>query len=42
MNKFIELSYAYNKIVMNLIIFGLKEEKEEDTIALVKGNYKKT
>ena len=36
MNKLIELDHECSKISLNLIIFGFKEEKEEDTLVLVK------
>jgi hypothetical protein len=36
MNKLIELDHEHNKRALNLIIFGLKEKKDEDTLALVK------
>ena len=34
MKKFIELDHERNKRVLNLIIFGLKEEVNEDTLAI--------
>ena len=36
MNKFIALDHEHNKRDLNLIIFRLKEEEEEDTLAIVK------
>ena len=36
MNKIIELQHNRIKITLNLIIFGLKEEREEDMLALIK------
>ena len=36
MNKLIALDYERNKRALNLIIFCLKEEKEDDTLAIVK------
>ena len=36
MNKIIELDHERNKRDLNLIIFGIKEKQEEDTIAIVK------
>ena len=36
MNKLIELDHECNKRALNLIIFGLKEQQEEDTLAIVK------
>ena len=35
MKKLIELDHERNKRTLNLIIFGLKEEEDEDTLALV-------
>ena len=34
MKKIIELDHERNKRALNLIIFGLKEEVDEDTLAL--------
>ena len=36
MNKLIALEHDCNKRDLNLVIFGLKEEEEEDTLAIVK------
>ena len=36
MNKIIALDHEHNKRALNLIIFCLKEEEEEDTLAIVK------
>ena len=36
MNKLITLDHQRNKISLNLIIFCLKEEEEEDMLAIVK------
>ena len=36
MNKLIALDHEHNKRVLNLIIFGLKEDEEEDTLVIVK------
>ena len=36
MNKLIALDHERNKRALNLIIFGLKEEAEEDTLAIVR------
>jgi hypothetical protein len=36
MNKLIELDYELNKRALNLIIFGIKEQQEEYTLAIVK------
>ena len=36
MNKLIELDHELNKISLNLIIFGIKKQQEEDTLAIVK------
>jgi hypothetical protein len=36
MNKLIELDHERNKRALNLIIFGIKEQQEEDTLAIVK------
>lgn len=35
-NELIELNHMHNKKVLNLIISSLKEEKEEDMLALIK------
>ena len=35
MKKLIELDHESNKRALNLIIFGLKEEVDEDTLAIV-------
>lgn len=35
MKKLIELDHERNKRTLNLIIFGLNEEEDEDTLALV-------
>jgi hypothetical protein len=40
MNKLIELDHERNKIALNLIIFGIKEQQEEDTLAIVKEELK--
>ena len=34
MKKLIELDHELNKRALNLIIFGLKEEVDEDTLAI--------
>ena len=36
MNKLIALNHEHNKRALKLIIFGLREEAEEDTLAIVK------
>jgi hypothetical protein len=36
MNKLIKLDHECNKRSLNLIIFCIKEQKEEDTLAIVK------
>ena len=36
MKKWIELNHDRNKRVLNLIIFSLKEEVDEDTLAIVR------
>jgi hypothetical protein len=36
MNKLIELDHERNKIALNLIIFGTKEQLDEDMLAIVK------
>jgi hypothetical protein len=36
MNKIIELDHECNKRALNLIFFGVKEQEEEDTLAIVK------
>jgi hypothetical protein len=36
MNKLIELDHEHNKKALNLIIFCIKEQEEEDTLAIVK------
>jgi hypothetical protein len=41
MNKLIELDHEHNKRSLNLVIFGLKEQKDEDTLAIVKEELKK-
>jgi len=38
MNKLIKLDHEHNKRALNLIIFGIKEQQEEDTLAKVKKN----
>jgi hypothetical protein len=40
MNKLIELDHECNKRALNLIIFGIKEQQEEDTLAIVKEELK--
>jgi hypothetical protein len=40
MNKLIELDHEHNKRALNLIIFGIKEQQEEDTLAIVKEELK--
>jgi hypothetical protein len=40
MNKLIELNHERNKRALNLIIFGIKEQQEEDTLAIVKEELK--
>ena len=36
MNKLIALDHECNKRALRLIIFGLKEEEEDDRLAIVK------
>jgi hypothetical protein len=36
MNKVIELDHERNKMSLNLIIFGIKEQEEEDKLEIVK------
>jgi hypothetical protein len=36
MNKLIELDHEHNKRALNLIIFGIKEQQEDNTLAIVK------
>jgi hypothetical protein len=36
MSKLIELDHERNKRSLNLIIFGIKEQQEEDTLAIIK------
>jgi hypothetical protein len=36
MNKLIKLDHGHNKRALNLIIFGIKEQQKEDTLAIVK------
>jgi hypothetical protein len=36
MNKLIEMDHERNKRALNLIIFGIKEQEEEDTLAILK------
>jgi hypothetical protein len=36
MNKLIVLDHKHNKIALNLIIFCINEQQEEDTLAIVK------
>jgi hypothetical protein len=40
MNKLIELDYECNKRDLNLIIFGIKEQNDEDMLAIVKEELK--
>jgi hypothetical protein len=40
MNKLIKLDHECNKRALNLIIFGIKEQQEEDTLAIVKEELK--
>jgi hypothetical protein len=40
MNKIIELDRECNKSALNLIIFDVKEQKDEDTLAIVKEELK--
>jgi poly-D-alanine transfer protein DltD len=40
MNKLIELDHEHNKRALNLIIFGIKEQQEEDMLAIVKKELK--
>ena len=40
MNKLIEMDYERNKRALNLIIFGIKEQQEEDALAIVKEELK--
>ena len=35
MKKLIELDHERNKRALNLVIFGVKEEADEDTLAIV-------
>ena len=35
-HKLLELDHEHNKWALNLVIFGLKEEIEEDTLFIVK------
>jgi hypothetical protein len=39
MNKLIELDHELNKRALNLIIFGIKEHKDKDTLAIVKNKF---
>ena len=39
MKKLIELDHERNKRALNLIIFGLKEEVDKDTLAIAQKNY---
>ena len=40
MNKLIELDHKNNKRALNLIIFGINEQKDEDTLTIVKEELK--
>jgi hypothetical protein len=40
MNKLIDLDHEYDKRDINIIIDGIKEQKEEDTLAIVKEELK--
>jgi hypothetical protein len=40
MNKLIELDHEHNKIALNLIIFGIKEQQDENMLAIVKEELK--
>jgi hypothetical protein len=40
MNKLIKLDHERNKRALNLIIFGIKEQQEEDTLAIIKEELK--
>jgi hypothetical protein len=40
MNKIIKLYHERNKRALNLIIFGIKEQQEEDTLAIIKEELK--
>jgi hypothetical protein len=40
MNKLIELDHEHNKRALSLVIFGIKEQQEEDTLAIVKEEFK--
>jgi hypothetical protein len=40
MNKLIELDHEHNKRSLNLITFCIKEQQEEDTLAIVKEELK--
>ena len=40
MNKLIELEHEHKKRSLNLIIFGIKEQKDENTLAIVKEELK--
>jgi hypothetical protein len=40
MNKLIEMDHERNKISLNLIIFGIKEQQREDTLTIVKEELK--
>jgi hypothetical protein len=35
-NKLTEMDHEHNKRALNLIIFGIKEQQEEDTLEIVK------
>jgi hypothetical protein len=40
MNELIELDHGHNKRVLNVIIFGIKKQKYEDMLAIVKEELK--
>jgi hypothetical protein len=40
MNKLIKMDHERNKRDLNLIIFGIKEQQEEDTLAIIKKELK--
>jgi hypothetical protein len=40
MDNLIDLDHEPNKRALNLVIFGIKEHKDEDTLAIVKEKLK--
>jgi hypothetical protein len=40
LNKIIKLDHGHNKRVLNLIIFGIKEQQDEDTLEIIKEELK--